>query len=107
MYKTVAMKYGLKHEEEAAKTYMSHFSLKISRVGIDINLSCPYLGCSPDRMVYDNSEDDRFGLLEIKCPMKASFTECDYLMCVGDVYTLKTTTSPRLWGTAYYWLEVV
>ena len=67
------------------------FSLKVSRVGLVINPSCPYLGCSPDGMVYDDSEDDRFGLLERKCSLKATFTECDYLKCVGDVFKLKTT----------------
>ena len=36
--------------------------------GLVVNPSFPYLGASPDGKVYDPTEKDPFGLLEIKNP---------------------------------------
>jgi len=38
-------------------------------VGLVINPSVPHLACSPDRRVYDTTEEDPWGLLEIKSSM--------------------------------------
>ena len=46
----------LKHSGHPVKTFPS---------GCVTNTDCPFLGCSPD-----GSEEDAFGLIEIKCPYK-------------------------------------
>ena len=36
--------------------------------GISVHPSLPYLGASPDGKVFDPSTENKYGLLEIKCP---------------------------------------
>ncbi len=76
---TAAMKHGNDSEPEAAKSYAQTNFVNVYPVGIFINPSAWHIACSPDRRVYDPKENPPWGLLEIKCPMKNSFTEADYL----------------------------
>lgn len=46
--------------------------------GIIVSPYSPWLAASPDRKVYHPSRIPQFGLLEIKCPVKA-LSECMYL----------------------------
>lgn len=55
------------HEDEAANKYADKFGRAIYPVGFVINPSLSHLGCSPHRRVYDPSENEPWGLLEIKC----------------------------------------
>ena len=86
---TAAMKYGLDHEHEAAEQYSATQQVNTYPVGFIINPSAPYLGCSPDRRVYDPSEEHPWGLLEIKCPQVRSYTEAKCLKRRDDHYKLK------------------
>lgn len=70
---TAAMRRGIELEPRAAMVYAN--SAKGGRVnlfpsGLIINPNCPWLGCSPDRKVYDFQAaldgSNPFGLLEIK-----------------------------------------
>ena len=70
------MLFGLQHENEAAKAYSKFTGNNVYPVGMVINPTAPYLGCSPDRRVFDNFEEEKFGLLEIKCPQSTSYTKC-------------------------------
>ena len=90
---TAAMKYGINTEEKAASAYADNGDCNVFPAGIVINPSCPYLAASPDRRVYDPSENNPWGLLEIKCPVKDSISELSYLKCVNGVYKLKKTHS--------------
>ena len=63
---TAAMRYGIYHEDEAGNQYADQSGREVYPVGFVINPSFPHLGCSPDRKVYDPSENDPWGLLEIK-----------------------------------------
>ena len=86
---TAAMAHGIASEGDAARAYADKTNFNVYTVGIVINPSCVHLACSPDRRVYDPSETPNWGLLEIKCPMKDSFTEVKYLSCVNGSYKLK------------------
>lgn len=72
---TAQMKYGTENEPVAAKTYSEITGHSVYLCGFVINPSAPYLGTSPDRKVFDPNGIPQFGLLEIKCPSKDSFTE--------------------------------
>lgn len=87
------MKHGIDTEEEAAAAYADATDCNVFPSGIVINPSCPYLATSPDRRVYDPSEMEPWGLLEIKCPIKDSITEMPYFKCVNGTYKLKKTHS--------------
>jgi len=78
--RTASVLYGLEHENEAAELYARTFGRNVYRVGLVINPSCAFLGCSPDRRVLDlDTTSSEWGLLEIKCTTHTSVTECDYL----------------------------
>lgn len=87
---TAAMKHGLDHENDAAVEYSTHKLVNIRACGFVINPDAPFLGASPDRIVYDPSELNSFGLLEIKCPLKDSYKESSFLKENGDgTYSLR------------------
>ena len=48
-------------------------------VGLVINPLVPHLGCSPDRRVYDATDDPPWGLLEIKCSIAEDLSKLKYL----------------------------
>ena len=66
---TAAMRHGINTEEEAASVYANSGDCNVFPVGIVINPSCSHLAASPDRRVYDPSENNPWGLLEIKYPL--------------------------------------
>ena len=78
------MKYGIEHEEEAAQQYVQQFGrIFFFPVGFVINPSLSHLGCSPDRRVYDATENPSWGLLEIKCSMSDYLLDLKYLKVNG------------------------
>lgn len=89
--RTPAMQRGIDLEDEASTSYAYCRGVSIFKIGLVINPSAPHLGCSPDRLVYDPTEEEhKWGLLEIKCPDKDWYRECKFLKTTknGD-YTLK------------------
>ena len=60
-------------------SYSQHFGRDVYSVGLVINPSVPHLACSPDRRVYDATEEDPWGLLEIKSSMTDNLSELNYL----------------------------
>lgn len=63
---TAQMKYGIKNDPVAAKTYSEITGHSVYLCGFVINPSDPYFGTSPDRKVFDPNATPQFGLLEIK-----------------------------------------
>lgn len=87
---TKAMKRGLELEPAAAARYTAITGNEVQACGFVINPHVPYLGASPDRRV--RSENETYGLLEIKCPMKISCIDCQYLKHISDdMYKLNRT----------------
>lgn len=85
---TKAMKRGLEQEPIAASHYTKITGNVVYPCGFVVNPNAPHLGTSPDRKVLD--KEGCYGLLEIKCPSKKSFTDCAYLSKRTDgSYTLK------------------
>ena len=70
---TAPMQRGLELEPRAAFIYASMVKqnqVNLFPSGLVINLKCPWLGCTPDRKVFDLNAEKQglspFGLLEIK-----------------------------------------
>lgn len=70
-----ATEWGKKNEETALKQYVEHqqrggghAGLTVCRSGLVVCESHTFLGASPDANVYDPSEQQPFGVVEIKCP---------------------------------------
>ena len=97
---TAAMKRGIEMEPHAATVYANVAKAGMVNVfpcGLVINPKCPWLGCSPDRKVYDikaaNEGRNPFGLCEIKVVQEGEtdFKNVRYLAIdpVSDEITLK------------------
>lgn len=82
---TAAMKYGIDNEPKAAESYAKLFGVNIYRCGFVIHPQCFFLGCSPDRRVYDPDSAVPWGLMEIKCTTAVSVADCDYLKSDGTL----------------------
>lgn len=83
------MKYGLQQEPVAVELYVNMFCMmKAFKVGFVINSSAYYLGCLPDRRVYD-AAIEKYGLVEIKCPSVEKISDCNRLLEVNGQFRLK------------------
>ena len=87
--RTKAMAFGLEKEETVCLLYASQHLVKLANVGFVINPTASHLGCSPDRRVYDEDADPKWGLLEIKCSTKQSLADVSYLSQGDDGFQLK------------------
>ena len=67
--------YGIENEDKARADYCKCMEntckiqgFKVLKTGLWINKLWPEIGCSPDGLVFDPDEENKYGLLEIKCP---------------------------------------
>ncbi|XP_030293036.1 uncharacterized protein LOC115593591 [Sparus aurata] len=93
---TAPMKRGLALEPVAIREYCCAKSTSYWPCGFVIHPDAPWLGSSPDGVVFDPAENPPFGLLEIKCPNAKSYVDCTYLRLQSDTMKLKKQHS-------YYW----
>ncbi|KAK0153578.1 hypothetical protein N1851_004644 [Merluccius polli] len=64
--------------------------------GFLIHPDAPWMGSSPDGMVYDPKSQPVFGLVEVKCPNVASYVDCPYIVLRDGTPTLRKT-HPYFW----------
>ncbi|XP_061086400.1 uncharacterized protein LOC133121214 [Conger conger] len=93
---TLAMKRGLEMEAGAVREYCQSNLVNYSPCGFVIHPDAPWLGSSPDGLIYDPTESPPFGLLEVKCPHAKSYVDCSYLKLEGGNLKLKRQH-------AYFW----
>lgn len=93
---TPHMKRGLDMEAGALKDYATLKNLNLRKCGLVIHPDAPWLGASPDGLVYDPLERPSFGLVEMKCPNALNYVDCRYLRVDHGTYKLKESH-------AYYW----
>ncbi|KAK7929055.1 hypothetical protein WMY93_005450 [Mugilogobius chulae] len=93
---TPAMKRGLALEPVAVAEYCRVKNTNYWPCGFVIHPDAPWLGTSPDGVVFDPLESPPFGLLEIKCPNVKSYVDCAFLKMQGGVLKVKQSH-------VYYW----
>lgn len=93
---TAAMKRGLEMEAGVVRQYCQIKAVNYSPCGFVIHPDAPWLGSSPDGLIYDPTESTPFGLLEVKCPNVKSYVDCSYLKLKGGNPKLKEQH-------AYFW----
>ena len=86
---TAAMKRGSEMEFETAKQYATSTNINYSPCGLVIHPQVPWLGTSPDGLVYDPTATPSFGLVEMKCPNLKSYLECKYLLISNGSFRLR------------------
>lgn len=96
-HQTAAMKRGLELEADAIWEYCQTKRVNHYPCGFVVHPDAPWLGASPDGLVFDPEEEEaQFGLIEMKCPNVASYVDCPYLKANNGTMQLKVTH-------AYYW----
>ncbi|XP_065109040.1 uncharacterized protein [Paramisgurnus dabryanus] len=93
---TADMKRGLEMESAVVEEYCLVCGVNFYPCGFLIHPDAPWLGSSPDGIVFDPTEQQVFGLLEIKCPNVKSYVDCPYLKLQNGTPQLKEQH-------AYYW----
>ncbi|KAL6465048.1 hypothetical protein MHYP_G00273650 [Metynnis hypsauchen] len=90
-HQTADVRRGLAVEVAVVEEYRSLRNLTFSPHGFLACPDAPWLGASPDGLIYGPSEYPPYGLLEVKCP-----NHCPYLVTEKDILTLKHQH-------VYYW----
>ena len=93
---TAAMRRELELEADAIWEYCQTKRVNHYPCGFIIHPDAPWLGASPDGLVFDPSESVQFGLIEMKCPNLKSYVDCTYLKMKSGNLELKKSH-------AYYW----
>lgn len=87
--RSAEMKRGLQMEPKAIEEYCCIQEVNHYPCGFIIHPDAPWLGSSPDGLVYDPKANPVFGLVEVKCPNLRSYVDCAYLSVSGGVLQLK------------------
>lgn len=95
-FQSAEMKRGLQMEPKAIEEYCCIQEVNHYPCGFIIHPDAPWLGSSPDGLVYDPKANPVFGLVEVKCPNLRSYVDCSYLRVSGGVLQLKQSHT-------YYW----
>lgn len=93
---TAEMRRGAEMESEVTVEYSKLTNVNYSPCGLIIHPDAPWLGASPDGVVFDPTEYPQFGLVEMKCPNVKNIVDCKYLQMDHGLLTLKKSH-------AYYW----
>lgn len=93
---TSAMKRGLEMEGDAIEEYCRLKRVNYYPCGFVIHPDTPWLGTSPDGVVFDPNESTEFGLVEIKCPNCKSYVDYPHLKLKDGNLELKE-------GHGYFW----
>ncbi len=76
---TTDMRRGIDMEPLAVKEYCTLKNVNCSPCGFIVHPDAPWLGSSPDGVIFDPSGNPPFGLLEVKCPNIQSYVDCPYV----------------------------
>ncbi|KAH9367648.1 hypothetical protein HPB48_020323 [Haemaphysalis longicornis] len=104
------IRHGISNEPMAAKRYeevlrtMGH-DVTVLPCGLLVNPTFPWLGASPDRLVFDPAEGS-YGVLEIKCPYTLRDKKGDELASSSFCSEL-TENGPRLKRDNSYYAQIV
>lgn len=105
-----AILYGRKNEPHAAERYISVMksaghSISVQHCGLVVNPSCPWLGASPDRLVYD-PEELGYGTVEIKCPYSLKDSDPSVVSATQFYLTIENE-EPQLRRDHIYYFQVL
>ncbi|XP_076834486.1 uncharacterized protein LOC143480599 [Brachyhypopomus gauderio] len=95
-HQTADMRRGLAMETAAVEEYCGLRNVNFSPCGFLVHPDAPWLGASPDGLIYDPREYPPYGLVEVKCPNIRSYVDCTYLGAMNGTLALKHQH-------AYYW----
>lgn len=95
-HQTGPMKRGLELEADAIWEYCQIKRVNHYKCGFVVHPDAPWIGASPDGIIFDPLEQPQFGLLEIKSPNIKNYVDAPYLKVLSGTLQLKPSH-------AYYW----
>ncbi|CAM4733060.1 unnamed protein product [Leuciscus chuanchicus] len=93
---TAEMRRGADMEFEVAREYCQMKNVNYTPCGLVIHPDAPWLGASPDGLIFDPFAQPPFGLVEIKCPNVKNYVDCKYFKMQDGTLALRKSHS-------YYW----
>lgn len=114
-FSTAAVQHGIDNEQSAVNAYLTkqqgngHLGVVYAPSGFVINPKWPFLGASPDGVVYDPTDQTQpYGFLEIKCPYTyRNITPIE--ACSSSsfyCYLDPNTRMPKLKETHHYYAQI-
>lgn len=105
-------RYGTTNEPKAVQRYialMEHLGrpVTVNTCGLMVRPSCPWLGATPDRVVYDPQEDPPFGLVEVKCPWSKKASTLQDALSSTDFCVELLGSTPHLKVSSEYYAQVM
>ncbi|KAH6934679.1 hypothetical protein HPB50_027006 [Hyalomma asiaticum] len=98
-----AIQYGVSSEAMAVQKYETtlrtiRHNIQTFHCGLVVDPGCPWLGASPDRVVWEPEEQEPHGIVEIKCPysMKDLKEPCPFRRDRGAASQEQEKAGPRL-----------
>lgn len=91
-----ASKRDREQRSEALREYCKHVFVNWSPCGMVVHPDAPWLGATPDGLVYDPSEKPKYGLVHVRCPKIRSFVDCQFLDFQFGILELRKSHR-------YYW----
>ncbi|KAH9366937.1 hypothetical protein HPB48_015810 [Haemaphysalis longicornis] len=106
------VRHGTTNEPRAIQRYvhvMEHLgrSVVVSTCGLMVRPSCPWLGETPDRVVYDPREDPPFGLIKVKCPWSKRADPLSTALASEDFCMQLNDGIPELKVSSEYYAQVM
>ena len=86
-----ALRWGIEHEDIAIQQYSETNMHIVKKYGFVISPTWPWLGCSPDSIIFDN--DIPVGCLEIKCPYSKRDMKLEEASSNDKNFFLKSTNN--------------
>ncbi|KAK7918718.1 hypothetical protein WMY93_010002 [Mugilogobius chulae] len=99
-HQTGPMKRGLELEADAIWEYCQTKRVNHYKCGFVVHPDAPWLGASPDGIVFDPTEQPRFDLIEVKCPNIKSYVDSPYLKIISGTLQLKESHAYHWQGTS-------
>ncbi|XP_049515793.1 uncharacterized protein LOC119435437 [Dermacentor silvarum] len=105
-----AIQYGVSSEAMAVQQYERtlrtfRHNIETFHCGLIVDPTCPWLGASPDRVVWDPEEQSPHGIVEVKCPY--SMRDLKVPSTQGSCLVKDGNGTYRLNRTHFYYYQVI
>lgn len=107
-----AVRHGITNEGKALRRYEAVLkqrgrSVHLQSAGLFVDPQCPWLGASPDAVVFDPLEDPPWGCVEIKCPYTLKNADVPELLSANSCVVFDASRHPHLKEDHLYFAQVV
>ncbi|XP_064462306.1 uncharacterized protein LOC135372765 [Ornithodoros turicata] len=111
-FSSASVRYGVANEHNAVLRYhdvLRHINRDVVTFscGLMVRPDCPWLGATPDRVVYDPLETSCHGILEVKCPSSKRATSLQEALAHKDFCIYVSDGKPYLKKDHDYYYQMI